>query len=271
MRFSPIVYLFAASIMVWSWFDLPLGGYDWRMAFAPSVRHWMVEPWASGSLILPWGNIFLTPLATMPDHIATVITNGLTVFVFVLVARRFNAPEWLALILLVSPMGYFLFVNGQVDFLIWIGLLMFNGLDLIFLTIKPQIALGILIPRLRRAESRWLRYLAPLTILTLFSVFIWGTWFIIFPTLKASTIANYSIFPWGVPIGLVLLGFSWRYPDDRWGIAATPFLVPYINIQSYLAMCLALASFKPRLTLAIWLVLWIYGFALIILPHLKST
>jgi hypothetical protein len=134
--------------------------------------------------------------------------------------------------------------------------------------LKPQVALGVIIPRLRRAGTRWLAYLAPSAAFGLISLVIWPGWPVgilkFAPVLLAGE-WNSSLWPWGIPVGLFLLWRAWRSSEDWLGVAATPFLFPYVNMPSYLGLLIVLAARWPRWAIVIWLMVWLFGFALIFL------
>jgi len=262
LRLHPTIWFFAVAVLVGSWFLFPEGGFDWRNDIGPGVRHWWPAPWDEGLILAPWGALLLSPLGGLPDRIATAICNSLSVILFALVARRFGGPDWIAIPVLISPPGYWLFYNGQTEWLVLIGLLFFNGLDIPLLLLKPQVAIGAFLPRLRRAGSQWKQYVLPGFIIFIISVLIWPLWPIkmlkIVPVLTAGS-WNSALWPWGIPIGIFLLWYSWKTMDDRWGVAATPFLFPYINMPNYLGLLIVLAAKWPKWSLMLWAVMWIVG------------
>ena len=256
------IWLFALAVFVGSLYLFPQGGFDWRHDIGPGARHWWPAPWDEGLILAPWGATILSPLGGLPDRIATAFTNGLSVIIFALVARKLGGPAWIAIPVLISPAGYWLFQNGQTEWLVLAGLLFLNGFDLLFLMLKPQVAIGVLIPRLKRSGDRWKQYLLPGVVVFAVSLVIWPLWPLkiidIAPVLTAGN-WNSALWPWGIPIGVFLLWYSWRTAEDHWGVAATPFLFPYINLPNYLGLLIALATKWPRWTLYIWLLTWIVG------------
>ncbi len=216
----------------------------------------------------PWGAMLLSPLGGLPDRVATAITNGLSVIIFALVARKFGGPDWIAIPVLISPPGYWLFANGQTEWLVLIGLLFFNGFDIAFLLLKPQVALGAIVPRLRRAGYLWKQYLLPSLIIFAISLLIWLMWPLkmreVLPILTSGS-WNSALWPWGLPLGAFLLWYGWKTSDDRWGVAATPFLFPYINLPNYLGFMIVLAAKWPRWALLFWALMWAIGIAIFVL------
>ena len=255
-RLPLAVWLFALLVIVGSWVYLPSGGRDWREDIAPAGRAWWPAPWAEGMPLLPWAALLVSPLAALPDRLATALLNGASVIALALVVRRLGGSPWLVFPLLISPLGYWLFVNGQTDTLILAGVLMFNGLDPLILVLKPQVAAGVIVARLRRAGAGWAAYVAPLAIVGGLSLVVWWGWPLAVLEYRHMLVGsewNSSLFPYSVPVGLALLGWAWRTGDDRWGLAATPLLFPYVNMPSYLGLLAVLAARWPRWALVAWL------------------
>ncbi len=262
LRLPPLIWLFALLVAVGSWIWLPDGGHDWVAGGALAATHWWPTPWLYNFPLSPWGALLLSPLGGLPVRLETALNNGVTVIILAMVARQLGGPAWITLPILISPAGYFLFHNGQFDWLMLLAILMFNGLDLVILAVKPQVAFFIIVPRLRRARTRWLAYLTPLIVVSLASLIIWPLWPVGVLNLAREVNmcpCNGATWPWGVPIGLGFLWYAWRTEDDRWGIAATPFLVPYINIYSYVGMFVALGARWPRILLLMWVLMWLVG------------
>jgi hypothetical protein len=259
----PIVWVLAIFIAVVSWIWGPQGGYDWHNFFAIAARNWWPNPWAyiKDFPYVPWTGLLLSPLGGVTDQLATTITNTMSVIVMACVAKHLGGPSWVVVPVLLSPPGYWLFSTGQVDGLILSGLLFFNGLDLVIIAIKPQLAIGVFIARLKRSKGQWLRYLAPAVLVGVLSLLIWPGWPLrALPDpqpywLKASW--NTAVWPWGVPVALGLLWYAWRTGEDSWGIVASPLLSPYVNVANWLGLMLALAAKWPRVALIIWLAMWL--------------
>jgi hypothetical protein len=263
LRFGPVVWIVAGVVGVVSWVGLPVGGNDWREFFGVAARTWWPDPWAGvGDFpYVPWTGLLLSPLGGIPDRAATTLVNIAAVIVCAGVARRLKGPDWIVAPVLISPPGFWMFRNGQMEWLSLMGLLMFNGLDLLLLAIKPQVGLGVLIPRLKRARGQWIRYLAPSVIVGAASLVIWLAWPLrALPDPTPDWVQanwNWSIWPWGVPVAIFLLWRAWKTGEDWLGVVASPLLSPYVNMPNYLGMMLALAARWPRVALGIWIVMWL--------------
>jgi|SRR5579859_1250726 len=256
---GPVVIICALAMMVGSYLWLPAGGLDWRHDIAPAARSWFSAPWLKGLPLLPWAGLLLSPLGALPDRIATALVNGVSVIALGLVVRAMGGRDWMAIPLLASPFGYYMFGNGQTDCLVLAGLLLTNGLDLLVLILKPQVAFAVVVSRVRRAGPRWPVYLAPLAVVLALSLVVWPGWpwgLAAYAPVLLPGWWNWSIWPWGLPVAAFLLWRAWRTRDDRLGVAATPLLSPYLTAPSYLGLLAALAAWRPQVVWAAWLLFW---------------
>jgi len=93
---------------------------------------------------------------------------------------------------LASPFGFWMFRNGQTDCLILGGLLFFNGLDPLIFALKPQVAIGALVARFKRAGvDRW-RYVMPFVLALVVSLVIWWGWPLALLSKEAKVVIRFS-------------------------------------------------------------------------------
>jgi hypothetical protein len=255
------VLAFAALVAVLSWLLLPDGGWDWRYAYAPAARTWWA-PWTQGLPLVPWAAVALIPLAALPDRLATTLVNSSSVIAISLVVRRLGGKDWYAVPVMLTPFGYWMMRNGQVDGLILAALLLSHGLDALVLITKPQVAAGAIVARLKQ-QGTWRRraiYLSIPFVALLVSFIVWPGWPIKTAAVGASLVNtswNWAVWPWGLPIGAWLLFRAWRTGQETWGILATPFLFPFVNAHSWLMAVAMAVVLWPRLSLGLWLAMCI--------------
>jgi hypothetical protein len=258
----------ATGIFLLSWVLLLDGGSDWVRDIGPAARAWWPAPWREGFPQLPWAAALLSPLGGLADRLATAITNAASLLVLAAVARRYRGPEWVAIPVLLTPPGYWLMANGQTEWLVLLGLTFYNGLDPILILIKPQVISGVMVPRLARAGRSMLRYALPGIVVGGMSLFVWPAWplriWVSFSGLP-HTEWNSSTWPWGIPIGLGLLILAYRSKSDLWGVLATPFLFPYVNMPSYLGPLIMIAAHWPKWFMIGWGVTWVAGICVFLL------
>ena len=252
--------IFALALGVISWFWLPKGGLDWRDDIAPGARSWRT-PWAEGLPLVPWAAIAMWPLAQLPDRLATAIVNGASAVALGLVVRRLGGKDWYAIPLMLTPFGYWLMGNGQLDCLIFAGLLASRGWDAVILLTKPQVAIGTIAARISQVGS-WRKraaYLIPASVAVALSLFIWPGWPLRIAEYGKDLLDapwNWSLWPWGLPVAMWFLWRAWVTKQEIWGILATPLLFPYVNFHTWLIAASALAILWPKFALAIWFLIW---------------
>lgn len=219
--------------------------------------------------------MLLSPLGGLPDRVASGLVNGASVIALALVARQLGGPAWVIVPILFSPIGFWLFSNSQVDALVLLGVVLFNGWEVPWLLIKPQVAIGLVIPRLRRIGPgrAWLEYLAPAIGVGAASLVIWPAWVVAAWRLAPMMVganwnANGKVWPWSLVLAVILLGVAWRTGEDWLGVVASPLLFPYANIVNYLGLLVALAARWPRWVLVVWGLMWLVGAGFIFLPRL---
>jgi hypothetical protein len=256
---GPLIWALAAAVAVTSYVAWPQGGFDWRNDIGPAARRWWPAPWTEGLPLLPWAAVLLSPLGALPDRAATAVVNGASVVALAAAIRALGGREGMVVPLVVSPLGYYMFGNGQTDALILAGLALPRGGDLLVLALKPQVALGVVVPRLRQAGRRWPFYVLPLLIGVAISLIVWPGWpqgLLAYAPVLVPGWWNWSVWPWGLPVGAWLLWRAWRTGDDRLGVAATPLLSPYLTAPSYLGLLAAVAARWPAVIWAAWLLFW---------------
>src|SRR5436305_1139331 len=112
LRLHWVVWVFALVVAVLTWVRLPEGGNDWIRGAALAARDWWPAPWLHNFPLAPWGALLFSPVATAPDRLGTVIGNFLSVIVLAMVIRRFGGPDWIVVLVMLTPAGYFLLING---------------------------------------------------------------------------------------------------------------------------------------------------------------
>ena len=202
----------------------------------------------------PWVAVALVPLAILPEALGRGVLFVLTVLSVAYVARRMGADRVTMALLFVSPMMLDLLLTGNVDgllfpfFVVTLGRAGQAGMAIALLS-KPQITIVYLIWRMHR----WVRLhsvrdnaikLIYVFIVVIASFVLWGFWPIEI-ALRASDFLTagrnyFSLWPWLVPVGLVLTVKAFRERDYRYGVGASPFLAPYVMPYSWAVVLLML-------------------------------
>jgi hypothetical protein len=242
---------------------LPIS-FDWLMSFRPAalaMLHGSSPYNGFGFYNPPWMLLPFIPFALMPEAVGKFCILVISLLAFAYIAYRFDRnPVVIGLFLLSSPVIGSLNTGG----LDWFSMLAFvlpAQFGLIFATLKPQIGLGIslywLIQSWRTGGIREvIKNFLPVSILLIGSVFLYGPWFIGVNELS-NVEWNVSIFPYGIPIGFLLLGLAFIKREIAPAIPAGLFFAPYYS-GSNLAVLLIPLFKNPKLLVIAWLCFWVF-------------
>lgn len=208
-----------------------------------------------------WALFPLIPLTWLPEVWGGVVLSLMNLIAFLYVLRKRGASSWGAILFLLSPVVIYSLWAGNLDGLALLGLVLPPRWGLFFLAFKPQIGLGIAVFWFVEAvrEKEWARLLdfLPVGVAILISCIVFGPWF-----LDAGFLVdvkwNTSIWPAGLPLGLLALWTSFKRRDDGFALAATPLFSPYVGFFSYSAPLLALVK-MPMEMLIVDVGLWVWA------------
>jgi hypothetical protein len=266
-RFA-VVIGFALAVGIISWMVMPKGGIDMREDILPSLWNWRV-PWVEGTPLFPWATLILMPLRYFTPRDATAIINGLSVVLIALLIKRFDGNALFTIPIILSPIGYRLITTGQTDAIVLAGVLLPAGFDLLFFW-KPQVT----------AHVFWVKGLAQPKIylisgiaLFLFSWLLWGFWLKeVWQFGQTKLIGgwwNFSLWPYSIPIGLLMVYLSLKKKDVGFGIIASPLLFPYVNGPSYIGLLAIVAAKWPKFFGLCSIALLLYLILAVFVPSLN--
>lgn len=246
---------------------------DWIENYGPAA----LAVWNGGSpydvpvfFAAPWAVFPLIPFALMPYAFGRWCIFILGVCAFALIAYRMGAkPLTLAFFLLSYPVLADL-ANGNIEWMPMLGFILPPQIGLIFVLIKPQVGIGITIYWLIEAYraggiQQVVKTFLPVTVLTLLSFALYGFWPLHFiqtltmaREIKSSNAIdyNFSLWPYGLILGLVLVIYSIIKKKQNLSIMAGPFLSPYALIATYATSLLAWID-RPIVFFIIWIFTWL--------------
>ena len=243
-------------------------GIDWRVTYRPAALAFLhgQSPYgpnvAPGAPFFPapWSLLPLLPFALLPVGIgrAVVMLTGLLVFAYT--AWRLGARPVVLAFFLVSPPVLHCIINANID---WLPLFVLPpSIGLFFVTAKPQVGFAVavfwLIESWRKGGWRQtLRTFAPVTIVFLGSLWLYGLWPLNMRTaLAMSAPVNSSLWPISIPIGLTLLVTAIQKRQIRFAMPASPCLSPYVLFHAWSSALIALVS-QPLQLITVVIGLWI--------------
>jgi hypothetical protein len=220
---------------------------DWHGAFRPAaleIIHGRSPYNAEGFFNPPWTAILLVPFAVLPENVgrAALVIAALATYAYV--AHRFGASKLVIGFLLISPPVLHGILNGNIDWLAVLGVVLPPWIGLFFLMIKPQVglAVGVYILLISWREGgiiKVVKTFAPSGLALAASIAVFGPWFLAIPPVSEIRL-NASFWPLSLPIGLAWLVASVRKTQIRYSLIASPFLSPYMLLHSWVGALLAL-------------------------------
>lgn len=238
-------------------------GVDWSTVFRPAAREmlYLHSPFSvPGFFNPPWAAIALIPFAVFPEQVGRVflIFTGLIAYAYI--AYKLGGGKWAIMAIVLSPPVMHNMLNGNIDWLALLGLVLPPQLGLFFITMKPQIAIAVvffwLIESWRMGGYRQtIKVFWPITLVTILSLFLYGLW-----PLRAKVEVdlwwNASLWPVSLPVGLALLVTALRKRDISYAMGASPCFSPYILFHSWIIAVYAIVRSTPE-TIAAVIGLWI--------------
>lgn len=151
-------------------------------------------------------------------------------------------------------------LNGNIDWLALMGVVMPPRIGLFFISTKPQIGIAIAIFWLIETwrDGGWqetVRVFAPVTIAFLLSLIFYGLW-PLRASVETSLWWNASLWPMSLPAGIVLLVTAIRKRRLNYAMGASPCFAPYILLHSWVVAVYALIESTPE-TIAVVIGLWL--------------
>jgi hypothetical protein len=236
---------------------------DFHGAFRPAaleLLHGRSPYNAEGFFNPPWTALLLIPFAILPENVGRALMVIAALAVYAYVAHKLGASKLTLTLLLLSPPALHGILNGTLDWMTVLGVVLPSWLGLFFLAIKPQVGMIVILYLVfaewqKGGAIRVLKTFLPVGLASILSVAIFGPWFLAIPSLDEITI-NTSLLPLALPIGLALTVTAIRKNEIRYSMIASPMLSPYLLLHSWIGAFLALAP-NPYEAAAAVIGMWI--------------
>lgn len=197
----------------------------------------------------PWFLIFITPISLFPLKIARIVWMVLGIIGYLIAFKRLNLNQFSILAMFLSPFIYFDLSIGNYEWLILLGSTLPAVWGSWFVITKPQT--GIVLIPLWIKQKKWV-VMIPLVLLGI--LMLLGLYAL--PKPSALTWSA-DIFPYGIPIGLILGYFAFKNNDQLLALAAAPFFTPYLAVQSWIFVLLPLTRNKKWMGIGV-ILSWIF-------------
>ena len=261
-----ILLLVGASIgIIFSIYHFLPVGQDWK-----GIRNATFEMLAGRSPFVdniynpPWVLMLLLPAAILPVKLGAALLSFLNLAVYGFAALRFGKSPWLAALLLITTAMFRQMIDPNLEFLVVLGLLLPPPLGIFLVLAKPQlgafVAIFWVIEAWREGGPRQtVRLLAPITLVTLATIAMYGWWPLHGFGLIGS-FQNVSMWPTSIIIGIPLIVYAIQTRQMNLALLSTLFLAPYYGVYS---IHVPLLGLLPRRIITLsavigfWIAFWI--------------
>ncbi len=212
----------------------------------------------------PWMSLLIAPAAILPRWIGYAVGGVIMIMVAVAAVRKLKGDLWAVLLLCTTPFLLHNILWGNLEWVPLLGMLLPSMWGLIWISAKPQSGLGPVLYYLIQVVRRKLpiKTLIPFVVVGLLGLILYGYPFSIGePPAAVVATASYDVFPWGVPVGMVLVVWAIKREDVWLAYAASPLFVPYFTSHTLIGPFLVLVTRDKRWALAAWIAAWAYTFA----------
>jgi hypothetical protein len=255
------VALYWAVNSIW-----PLLGIDWHETFYPALYKVVNggNPYSVPTFRnAPWTILLLLPFALFSKDVGGILFFMASLAGYAWVAYRLRARPIAFVAFLISPPVFYGLRMLNVDVLVLIGFVLPAPIGLFFVLIKPQMGVAMALYWLAEAwrdggVKSVLRTFSPVGISLVLSFIIFGNWIAGRQSDLLVSFWNASLWPWSLPIGLVLVALSIRDQRSDFSMAASPFLSPYLAYHSWASVLVGLLKYDFQLVIAV-IGMWIAG------------
>lgn len=228
-------------------------GTDWKGTFRDACLAILSgrSPYLITSFHNPaWVLLPLLPIALFSPALGSAVMFVLNIFSYLFVISKLKTNLLLMFLFLISSGMIVNSIYGNLDGLVALGFILPPQIGLFFVLAKPQVGLAAavfwLFESWRKGGIKMvIKVFLPVTSAFILSIMIFGPWFI-----KSANVIqagwNVSIWPNGIPFGLLFLGLAVWKRDIRFAIAASPFFAPYLAVHSWAIVWLGLTALIPN-------------------------
>ncbi|MGD0006567.1 MAG: hypothetical protein ABSE06_20330 [Anaerolineaceae bacterium] len=241
-------------------------GVDWKGTFRPAVFKMLSgeSPNEQPAFNPPWIFILLLPFALLPPALGTAAIFTLGLFVPTWAAVRAGAKPLVAAAFTLSPLVLGNAQNGNIDWMVLLGVTLPPQFGLFLVLAKPQIGAGIALFWLVEAwrvggVKQVTRIFGPVTVAFLLSFGLYGLWPLQSLELLRTASYNLTAWPYSIPFGFALLLYAIRRHSLKTATIASPLFSPYMMLHSWSIALFGILNTQLEFWFA-WVFLWIMRF-----------
>jgi hypothetical protein len=240
-----LVVLLAAGFYLASF--LPTA--DWYITFDPAARGIFsgLSPYRIITYIYPpWAVLPLLPIVLLPPIYAHGLMFMVSLALLAIVARHLKASPLTFVIFLFSPTAINVLLASNIDPIVISGILLPPVHGLFLLIMKPQIGFGVAVyyfVEIFKKDGIWkvFQTFAPVVIAWLVSALLFPEWIQrMIRNPQVHVVWNNSLFPYLIPLGLLLLWLAFRNKNPYFAMASSLFFAPFYNFPTYIVIQISL-------------------------------
>jgi hypothetical protein len=248
------VYIYLPVNVDWTLNGPPQVGVDWKGAFRKACLELLNgrSPYnVKAFLNPPWTLLPLLPIALLSPALGSAVMYVLNFFIYLFVVLKLKTNIWLIIPFIFFSGMLINSSNGNIDGIVALGFILPPQIGLFFISAKPQIGVAVavfwLIESWREGGiQKALHVFLPIATTCLASFLVFGFWISNGFNGTVDNPWNASIWPNGVPIGIIILAIAIWKREIKFAIAASPFFAPYLSIHSWAFVWLGLFSLFPQ-------------------------
>jgi hypothetical protein len=253
------------------WVDLTRNAnvVDWNFTYYPAARALIAlqSPYTQAPLFFApaWSLLPLIPFVFFSPAVGGALFFVASLLGFAYVGYRAGCtPIGIAALILSAPVANCL-QTGNVEWLPLLGVFLPPPIGMVFLSMKPQTTIGIMIFLVYQASKQgfWqvVRVCAATIVLFVLTWVAYGWWFLrIGGAFTAAGPFVIHLWPYGIPIGLLGMALAIRRKDTPFALAASPFLSPYTILITWSGFILSFARSTKSIVL-MSLLSWVFWIA----------
>jgi len=255
LLFLPFLAVPAIAFLATS---LPVG-IDYRYSFYPAGQAALFgrDMYLVDSFFTPpWIAFLLAPLAMLPLETSWAVFTVLSLAAFLIALYRMGlTPDQLGLVAL-SPFFLYNLWHGNLDSFVLLGSVLPPAAGIWLLLLKPQLTWPLIaIWLLRCRKDVRSRSSVAFAFSFLAAAAIAGIATLPHLPHPADMPWNTSLWPFSIPIGILLLLFARRFDDEQLALGAAPLLSPYVGAPSWVLSTLPFLR-RPRFLAAFVALAW---------------
>ncbi|GAB4499716.1 MAG: hypothetical protein OHK003_16730 [Anaerolineales bacterium] len=249
-----ITTLYFGLLQIWS-----AVGIDWKETFYPAAKAVLngESPYTAPTFRnAPWTILFLLPFALFSETTGGILFFLASLGVYAWAAHRLQASQLALTVFMLSPPVIYGMRMLNIDVLVLIGFTLPAQIGLFFVLIKPQMGIAMIpfwfVQSYKEGGIRKIvAVFAPVTVAVGLSFLLFGNWLFSRQADLLDSYWNASLWPWAVPIGIVLAALSVRDMRKDFAMAASPFLSPYLAYHSWVSVLAGLIRFDFEFVVAV--------------------